>query len=265
MSLDELTSAVADGSLDPMRFTRELWRLSNGHQRQGRVIHEGQADLYRSRSFETATRPLHGGDLTYPPLNKVRVGRANTDTEQVFYCSAGMPTTLAESRVRAGQYLVSSRWVSTRQLTLQSVGFESESVDLEKLYHDIFTSSDESTYKYSSLVASHLMNGPQISGLLYPSTINQDQAQNLALKKAFVDSSLNLRYAALYFVKSISSDSLYEVEEIDFARPDEKNKLVWAGRKRQWTLTKQGEELAFVANGWEWNAYRSDGTYVEPE
>jgi hypothetical protein len=265
MTIDELASAAANSNIEPGVFTTELWRLSTGHSRTATRIDTGKAELYRSRVFVRNERPKHTRDLSYPPLKAGRLGRANTDREQIFYGSAGMPTTLGESRVQAGQYLIYGRWTNTADILLQSVGFDGEHVNLEKLYHDLFTSRDEDMYKYSSLIASHLMTGPGISGLLYPSIANQNQSHNVALTKQFVDSGLRLRYAAVLYVKSRSSDSIYEVEEVDFGKPDANGTLVWAGRRREWNLRNQDDSLEMRANGWEWEAFLPDGTYVDPE
>jgi len=65
-------------------------------------------------------------------------------------------------------------------------------------------------------------------------------------------------------VKNISDDYNYGVDQIDFATPDNL-RLDWKGRIKRWVSTQPGEELKFVSNGWDWDAYRSDGSEVYPE
>jgi hypothetical protein len=117
---------------------------------------------------------------------------------------------------------------------------------------------------YSARVAHHLMSGP-ISGLLYPSIAAQNKSQNLAVKADFVDTGLRLINASFYHIKEIKDKHQYETEELDFAIPDSKGALEWKGRKKQWVLRKQGEELKMVSNGWTWDACSPDGSLVEPE
>jgi len=174
-----------------------------------------------------------------------------------------MPTTLAESRVSAGEFLAVSKWKNTKTAFLQEIGFLQNEDEREILYHSIFTNLGEELYEFSSKLGTHLMAGPQLAGLLYPSIISQNQSHNVALKKAFVDDGLRLVSVSYYRV-NVSDDVRYQVEELDFAVPEENGRLQWKGRKKQWNLLKQGDELRFVSNGWDWDAFRPDGTYVEP-
>jgi len=175
-----------------------------------------------------------------------------------------MPATLAESRVKAGQYIVFSRWINTKAMILPEIGFDLSTGGLEKLYRDIFTTPEESAYHLTSIIAEHLMGGPELSGLLYPSIINQNGSENVVLKSSFVDESMKCIYASLYHIKNIDGQ-IYETEELDFAKPDATGKLDWRGRIRNWTIKTNNGELRMVSNGWDWNAYLPDGTYVEPE
>lgn len=75
---------------------------------------------------------------------------------------------------------------------------------MESIYHDIFTSEDESIYEYSSRVAQHLMDSDFISGLLYPSIINSNKSHNVVLKKKDVDDKMTFLNATCYYIKNIS-------------------------------------------------------------
>jgi hypothetical protein len=151
-------------------------------------------------------------------------------------------------------------------MTLQEVGLSEDQKlsPIEQLYHDIFTSVDNAIYEYSARVAHHLMTGP-ICGLLYPSIAAQNKSHNLAIKAEFVESGLRLVNASFYHIKEASGRHQYATEELDFCVPDSDGILQWKGRKRQWVLRKQGEQLKMVSNGWTWDAYSPDGRLVEPE
>lgn len=264
MNATDLKLAVENRTISPSDFLSELWKLSTGMKRQGRKYSPGQLVVYRSRVYHEDIRPKEKKDVSYPPIAMSKLQRASGIGEQVFYASAGLPTTLAESRVQAGEFLAVSKWKNTGAIALQEVGFLLNEDEREKLYHSIFTHPGDELYEYSSRVGSHLMNGPALAGLLYPSIINRNQSHNVALRKAFVDDALMLASASFYRVKSISSDSQYEVEELDFALPVSGDMLEWKGRKKKWDVAPGGE-LKFVSNGWDWDAFLPDGTYVEPQ
>jgi hypothetical protein len=266
LTVAELHQQASERSTSPEEFEKELWRLSKGHRRRGRVYEVGKVRIYRTRAWHGPGRPKSVADISYPPKHASRLNRANEEGEQVFYASAGLPPSFVESRLEQGQNVVCGEWRNTAKMTLQEVGL-SEDLDpsgIEKLYHDIFTSPDPGVYKYSARVAHHLMSGP-ISGLLYPSIAAQNKSQNLAVKADFVDTGLRLINASFFHIKDVKDRHQYETEELDFAIPDSKGNLEWKGRKKQWVQRKQGEELKMVLNGWTWDAYSPDGNLVDPE
>lgn len=265
MTLQELQDAAFDGSISPNDFLKELGQLSTGHKRLARQYSLGDVVLYRTRVFDQDIRPLKVAELSYPPVKFCKLQRASGIGEQVFYASAGMPTTLAESRVAASQFLIVSKWKNTRDLILQEVGLNTGSQEIEQLYHNIFTSREEAIYPYSSKIANHLIGSDPIGGLLYPSIINQNQSHNVVLKKEFVDSGLRFVNAVFYNVNSISNDNKFEVDEVDFATSSDGISVDWKGRKKEWPLKNQGDEVKMVSNGWDWEAYTVDGHYIEPE
>jgi hypothetical protein len=266
LSLAELHQRVRALSISPEEFEKELWRLTKGHRRRGRVYEVGQVRIYRTRVWHASDRPKSVADISYPPKHASRLNRANEESEQMFYASAGLPPSFVECRLEQGQNVVCGEWRNTAKMILQEVGLsEVQNLSgIEQLYHDIFTSPGPGMYKYSARVAHHLMSGP-ISGLLYPSIAAPNKSQNLAVKADFVDTGLRLINASFYHIKEIKDKHQYETEEVDFAIPDSKGTLEWKGRKKQWVLRKQGEELKMVSNGWTWDAYSPEGSLVEPE
>lgn len=264
VTLDELLRAVEARSMTPDEFLKVLWAASAGHRRELRRCAPGTVDVYRTRPFDAAERTATISALSYPPADKCVLQRASGDREQVFYGSAGLPTTLAESRVKAGQHIVVSRWRNIEELLLQPVGLTNED-GLERVYRHIFTERSEAIYPYSSKVAEHLLKGDLISGLLYPSIANNNMAHNVAIKRDHVDNRLRFVNATLYSVNSITSDAAYSVTPVDFATPLPDARLDWKGRTKQWKAKKQGEALHLVSNGWDWNAFDAEGRYVDPE
>lgn len=261
----ELYEQAISHLITPGEFEKELWRLATGHRRRGRVYEPGQVRIYRSRIWQESDRPKAQSDISYPPKKVPRLNRANKEGEQIFYASAGLPPSFVECRLEEGHNVVCGEWRNTAKLTLQEVGLEDPDLDgIERLYRDIFTSTDPAIYEYSARVAHHLMSGP-ISGLLHPSIAAQNKSHNLAIKAEFVESGLRLVNASFFRIKEVGDRHQYKTEELDFAICDSNGLLEWKGRKRQWVLRKQGEELNMVSNGWTWDAYSPEGTLVDPE
>lgn len=198
MKVDELLNAAKCRSISPDVFITHLWALSKGLKRTGRRYRTGDAIFFRTRVFPTDIRPSSIRDLSYPPAELCRLQRASGVGSQIFYASAGMPTTLAESRVKEGEFIVGARWRNLADLTLQEVGLADLDDERERLYNSIFTEPGDSLYPYTSKIAEHLMSGPTISGLLYPSIINKNKSHNVALKKTYVDGGLGLTSATCY-------------------------------------------------------------------
>ncbi len=265
MELSDLMEAVKKNEVSPDIFLSELWKLSKGVQRKAPKFGPGQVTLYRTRVHRGEILPKKITDLSYPPLEKTRLRRANDASEQVFYASAGFPTTLAESRVRAGEFIIASKWQNTGDLVFQKVGLEERMSEIEAIYHEVFTYRGESMYAYSAKVAAHLMGADFISGLMYPSIINENKSHNVAIKKDHVDKSLAFVNATLYKVEDIFNDTKYKVVELDFALPSDNEFLDWKGRKKQWVLSSPGSELKMISNGWDFDVYASDGTFVNPQ
>jgi hypothetical protein len=262
MNLVELRDKLKKRTILPEEFLVELWKISTGHTRNGHVFASEKLTLYRTRAFKEKTTPEYISDLSYPPLEKCKLNRANDGSEQVFYGSAGLPTTLRESRVNAGEYIIVSKWTNSEIVMLQPVGLSNSNNELEKLYNDIFTDTDESIYAYSSRIAKHLMTGVPSFGLLYPSIINGNKSHNVALNKDIVDKRIKFVNAILYRVDDITSDSSFQVTELNFATSNFKM-LDWKGRKKQWTVPANSEVRA-VSNGWDWDIRLIDGTPLEP-
>lgn len=263
MEIDGLNKLLLERTIAPDEFLAELWKLSTGHTRKGHVLAAGKLETFRTRTFKEKPTPQNISDLSYPPVDKSKLNRANEAGEQVFYSSAGLPTTLRESRVQEGEFIVVSKWKNTDDIILQSVGLSENPTGLEKLYHDIFTDPDESIYPYSSQVAKHLMKGVPPLGLLYPSIINSNKSHNIVLHKEQVDNKLEFINAALYRVDKIVDDSSFNVIELDFATKLEGDLLDWKGRKKQWTAPA-GSTLTATSIGWDWDIRLEDGTIVEP-
>jgi len=263
----ELLHLANTNNISPEAFERELWSLSKGHKRQGRNYKGDEVRIYRTRVWRASERPKSIAELSYPPQHATPLGRANLEGAPLFYASAGLPASFVECRLEKGEYVICSEWRNTTDMLLQEVGLSNNEnvLDIEKIYHNIFTSTDAAMYKFSARIARHLLSGDPISGLIYPSIAAQNNSHNIALKTGFVDTGLQVVNASLYYLKNATSSFQYEIEEIDFALPKLDGSLNWKGRKRQWVIRESGGQLKMVSNGWSWNAFDPAGILVAPE
>lgn len=263
----ELLRLALPGAITPERFEHELWALSKGHKRRGRKYGGGDVRIYRTRVWRASERPQTIAELSYPPKHATPLGRANLEGEPVFYASAGLPPSFVECRLEKGQHVVCSEWRNTKDLLLHEVGLGvADTSDVEIIYREIFRSTDPSIYRFSARVARHLMGlGDPISGIVYASVASQNASENIAVTTKFVDTGMRLVNASLYHVKDVTAPFKYEIEEVDFAVPNDAGRLNWKNRRRQWVLRKQGEQLEMVSTGWSWDAFELTGGLVDPE
>ena len=230
MNASELLKKAKEKTIGPEEFLKELSILATGLKRNGYLYSREEIRLYRTRVFETDVRPAAIEELSYPPIEKTVLQRANKQGEQVFYSSLGLATGLVESKVKVNQYIAISEWINTEELVLQGVGLlpnHQLSNEVEKLYHDIFTWPTDEMYEYTSIIASHLMNGTTICGLAYPSIASKQPGDNIVLLKKFVDNGLEFVHASLYQVNSISENEEYTLREIAMGLSESNGRLKW--------------------------------------
>lgn len=267
---DNLLQQVINKTIPPDQFERNIWTLSKGIERKGRVYNGSELEpirLFRSRVFESKELPTSQSEVSYPPIELCKLGRANENKSPIFYASAGGPTTFVESRCKVGDLIVISEYRGIDKLVVQEVGFQnskSEKNEYEKIIHAIFTHPTHDYYEYSSKIASHLMRGDQLHGIIYPSIISGNQSENLALKTEYADNFLTLINCTAYRIKSIEDASKFNVEEVNFG-VNNNGTIHWKGRKKQWTLKEKGLQLTMKANGWQWDAYDINQKLVDPE
>ena len=266
----DLLDQVLNGTISHDEFEKEIWILSTGVKRTGRSYNGTENNpirIFRSRLFESEKLPIALNEYSYPPSEYCSIGRANENKVPVFYASAGGPTTFVESRCKVGDIIVVSEYRCHHKLVVQEIGFANnlnEASEYEQIIYEIFTYSGDKYYKYSSKLASHLMKGPELHGITYPSIISNNQSQNLALKADFADQFLTLINCTAYKIKNITDTFSYEVEQFNFG-VNNHNSIIWKGRKKQWTIKENGAELQMKANGWQWDAYDINNKLVDPE
>ncbi len=266
--ISALWSEINAKKTDREAFLSELWNLSLGKVRNGR-IYRGSSNspirLFRSRVFEKLPLPTEASAYSYPPSN-ASLGRANSQGKPVFYCSAGGPTTFVEAKCEVGSIVAVAEFRIYCAMVVQEIAIQEQSVtsEYERFLTEIFSRPGDTLYPYSSKIAEHLLQGKNINALLYPSIASNNQSQNLAIKTDFCDKNVRLANITAYEITSIQDKFKYDVNEIDFATVSQED-VCWKGRKKQWVLREKGQQFKMVSSGWNWDAYDENDCLVDPE
>ncbi|MES2767872.1 MAG: hypothetical protein V4596_01895 [Bdellovibrionota bacterium] len=269
MSSKDLLNEARKRQISPDEFLKRLWKLSTGQKRQAIRFLPTQTKptrIFRSRIFNKGVLPVSVSELTYPPIDKATLGRANSPNKSIFYASAGGPTTFVESKCKVQDTLVLSEYRIYDPYILNPIGskrVQTPMSDFEILLNEIFTFPGEYFYEYSSKVAEHLLGGEDINGLIYPSIAGQNESENIVLKPKFVDQFLKLINTTAYHITGIPQQHKYDVEEFDFGIPQE-DKISWKKRRKNWSFKYKGQMLKMISNGWSWEAFDEKDMLVDP-
>lgn len=213
------------------------------------------------RAVPWGNKPKNKTQLSYPPADKVQLGRANTQQCPVFYGSAGCHSTILELEPNHGDRLAISKWRIKKNLNLFCVGYTKNAFlgksgmnRFEQLpwikHHEAhhlshkhgnqfvheflareFTkrvaTGKEWEYKISTAISEMLMNAlsfgvngappVEIAGILYPSTPNEANADNVALKCFIADEYLEFVSVQYIEVSSKIDQYQYNMLGIDYA------------------------------------------------
>ncbi len=274
-------------------FERYLTSLLRGYALTAPKIPPGTY-LYRGRICQ---KPKNIKEMTYPPTETVKeCGRANTAGETFFYAAAAREVPFFELGAKKGEHIALSRWRTTDTLFVNHIGFSKKCGeqlgsnrkldeiydfvkstrahgDLNLLVHDYlalkFSKSimpgEEQYYRLTIAISRKLFKSDLFSGLLYPAIAMAGNADNIVLKKEFVDKSLEFKSIEYIEIKGMK-DRQYEIEILDSAtKMDQMGNFLWLGRRLHWQIKENGGELTMKSENGMWSAYDRDGNCVEPE
>lgn len=250
--------------------------------------------LYRGRICE---KPNSIEDINYPPPSKInKLGRLNDIRETIFYGATAKGVPFFELDAKSGDKMAISVWKTTDKLLLNHVGFTSECTTLlnsnrrlDDIYDFVkvtnnfgglnnlvqsylaskFTESipngEEFRYKLTIAIGRKLMMGNLLNGVLYPTIAMSGNADNVAIKANFVETSMS--FVSVQFVEITQRNGRkFKFDTIDSStKLDREGKILWSGRNLRWVLKNQGEEFVMKAEGGDWVAYDTDGNRVDPE
>lgn len=187
------------------------------------------------RAITWSSKPTNVNQLSYPPKENVKLGRANYPEKPALYASAGCQSTIMELAPNHGDRIVISNWCTKKNLNLVCVAYTlnvfkgkvginrfdklhfvkhhaEDSLSCNKgnqFVHEFLareftkrlSEDKEWQYKISATFSELMLNALsfrlkgapaiEIAGIMYPSTTNSANADNVALKCSIADKSLD--------------------------------------------------------------------------
>jgi hypothetical protein len=120
-------------------------------------------------------------------------------------------------------------------------------------------------YKLSVAIAEKLFDHGLFAGLVYPTIAMWANADNVAIKPRYADSTLRFvraEYARIDAIRDLQLD----ITVLDTAVAEGIDGVIqWRGRVDQWVLRNQGNALTMSAENGRWVARDQNGNIVEPE
>jgi hypothetical protein len=90
-------------------------------------LHE---DNFLYRSIKYTSKPMHYSALIYPPKENCRLGRANLDGQQIFYCAIDKNTALHETGAEPGDRYIISKWIVRHKLAMNTIAYTEKAYSL---------------------------------------------------------------------------------------------------------------------------------------
>lgn len=247
------------------------------------------------RGIKYTEKPTNISYLTYPPKKFAKINRASRENESVFYAATTRDIPFFELNVRPGDFLVISKWITTKKIFLNNVGYTEENFAnldsnrenqtwnnnqnekgieeentiiqnfLAKTFSQIITNSNTDLYKLTIAIAEKHFFSDMFHGLLYPTIPMKANADNLAIKPGYIDDG-GLEFLQVEFIEVTKQyDFKYDINILDWANSISSNGTIeWKGRLPQWTINETNRELKIVEENGKWIAKDSNGNIVNP-
>lgn len=267
LGLDEIRNLdLRMASIDDLK--RRLSRLLDGYGHGVFSINPNQF-VYRARKLGPHSRPRHVSELSYPaPALVRRDQRVNRAGTSVFYCCAIPECTFYEIGAEVGDYVVLSMWHFAEPPRLNHVGFTDRvfralgsrraalnfnekfaqivhpiiNHDLNALVgrflSDAFTvvveeGKNEHQYKLSIAISEIHLSG-EVDGLWYPTIAMHADADNLALRPAYVDRHVRFISADLLLISGHDASGPRFRLADRCSSADQDGRLIWSGFSDAW-------------------------------
>ncbi len=214
----------------------------------------GDGSLYRAVKY--SEMPLDVSQLSYPPVDMVRLNRANLPGNPLFYCSGDPRTPFFELNIQAGDTVVLSKWRIANEILCIPLGYSEQIFaqlcsarkcphiippekrhpnELKKpnsyiidFFSEIFTCPEENRYTLTAVIAEKFLMKQLSCGIVYPTIAMRANAENFAFTPHLVNESLFLLSAKWYRVDNVDNKSFsYTVTPLKCADNFFNGKINW--------------------------------------
>ncbi|SRR5579871_41049 len=290
----DLRASTIESIKEKLRLLFTGFIGSASHFERGTILHRGVP--YKEK-------PKKLSELSYPPIEKAKMNRANRQGEQCFYCSGNRQVPFYELGLQPGDRIALSYWVTTETLLFNSIGYTEENFKnlnanrdhkwyeevepqemlneenklvqnfLAKAFSQQIPNDKEELKKltiaiaekhHSENIQENDKNYAQFAGLFYPTIKMNANADNFAIKKSVVDhGSLIFKEVEYIEIKSVAG-AKYNVDVLDWANSISDDGLIeWKGRVPQWTFYDDEHYYITIEDGRQ-VARNLDGEIIEP-
>lgn len=195
---------------------------------------------YRVRKSELDTPFFNTSDLIYPPKDKNKMGRMNSNETIVLYTSLNEFTAISESRIEKDDYFQLTKFKIEKIMKVYHIGMFSdllfnyprdtdktkkkiqklapscsdvaikEFAALECALMDTFYCSSKQSYLLSSFIAESIfLEFQDVDAIMYPTMLNKFGI-NFAIKKEFVDNHMKINHSFLNCLVEAYSNGFYK-------------------------------------------------------
>lgn len=218
-------------------------------------INEHGIRLYRATNHHRGV-PAKISDLTHPPAELTKMGRANRVGQPMFYCSSDPSCAYLEIGVNVGQVVVYATWITTAPIFFHDIGYipkvleragskrkllshqqsfsqfasNSDAQNAREFLALAFTEPTDTKYALTAAIAEVFLRGDELQGIKYPAITKAANVDNVAIRPEFVQYGMQLEAAQLVMVDEVASGQIGGVVICDLEKVTSDGSLLWKYR-----------------------------------
>ena len=241
-------------------------------------------DLYRGIIYND--KPDNVSFLSYPPIEFAKVNRASRQNHQFFYSATSRAVPLFELGLKEGDKLVLARWQTKKELLVNNIGYteenfktlnsnrespkwdnnESKPIEngelnsriqnyLAKTFSQKISKDNSNLYKLTIAIAEKLYSEDEIlnvkfDGILYPTIPMNGNADNLVIRKSFIDEGNLIFMEAEWIEVKKVYDLKFDANVLDWANSiSDTGEIEWKGRLQLWDIFPDEGFYFTIENG----------------
>lgn len=257
------------------------------------------------RAIKYNKKPSDFSQIIYPPIDKCKIGRANLNNEQIFYCARDKSSSLFEVDSKVGDLCVISKWIVESTLIINSIGLtpevfkeiskgyeipaidkledgssaepiydESNIVNLEFIGQMFSKENFDGNVEYYELTnrIRHSITNGKLSNYnnrqmdgLLYPTIRNDGKSDCIALFPSVLEKRMISFAQIEFIEILESGEYFDYRLLDAANTITNNEINWLNFRGSYIHNSGLDDLVFQAEGDEINCYTIYNDKLEPE